>query len=151
MRLAVAERKDLDMAIREKLALDHDSDVKRTALQIGGFSDDFYARFFEMGGRNLPARCINEIGDEKVLDLVAQDLGARRAIRSYFISQYSRPYIDSAFCLHDAGPISRVQKKGLVFILISLQNYWRNWRMTPMNGLLRAHFKNPMIPEAAIR
>lgn len=31
--------------------------------------------------------------------------------------------------------------EGVLGVKVSLQNYWRNWRMTPMNGLLRAHFK----------
>lgn len=76
VRLAVAERADLDMALREKLAMDQDNDVRHAALHRGGFSDDFYKRFFQLGRNNLPINCIKEIIDEKVLNLMAKDFGA---------------------------------------------------------------------------
>ncbi|WP_158271623.1 WGR domain-containing protein [Limnohabitans sp. 2KL-1] len=75
VRLAIAERKDIDIVLREKLAMDQDNDVRYAAFQMGGFSEDFYTRFFEAGGSNLPSSCIKEIFDEKVLNLVAKDLG----------------------------------------------------------------------------
>ena len=151
VRLAVAERKDLDMAIREKLALDHDSDVKRTALQIGGFSDDFYARFFEMGGRNLPARCINEIGDEKVLDLVAQDLGASGARFDHIslvniLDRTSIPH--SVFMTLAQYPECRkrigVHPDIPAELLEELAYDANEWTST-------SALQNPMIPEAVMR
>jgi hypothetical protein len=151
VRLAVAEREYLDMVLREKLAMDQDNDVRHAALQKGGFSDGFYSRYFEMGGGNLPSRCINEIFDENLLNLVAQDFGAsgsrfdhislgnileRQSIpRSVFMTLAQYPECRKRIGVHPDIPADLLEE------LAHDANEW-----TSSSAL-----QNPMISEAVMR